>query len=110
MYSYLGRKKRNHRAIKDRLRELGRFLETVKKISPDINCLENLMHPSKYNIIIKAIKETSGFDEKSGVYETPSLALKLGQSLKKCILVYKSMCLDDPILLNNLPLIKLLQE
>ncbi|XP_034238300.1 uncharacterized protein LOC117643486 [Thrips palmi] len=110
LFSYLGRQRRNHRTIKDRLRELGRFMDAVKQLSPDIKKMEALMHPSQYKLIIKAIKITAGFDETTGIYETPSLALKLGQSMKKCIVVYKGMCLDDPVLLLNVPNIKLLQE
>ena len=110
LYSYLGRHSRNHRTIKDRLRELGRFMISVKSLSPDIQNLEALMHPTKYNIIIAAIKKTAGLNEQTGQYESPSLAIKLVQSLKKCIVVHKSMCLDDSVLLLNLPHIKLLED
>jgi hypothetical protein len=44
------------------------------------NCLK-LQH---FNACVAAVRELTGFDENSESYKTPSLALKVGHSLKNC--------------------------
>lgn len=83
LYDLHGARKPDHRTVKDKLREMGRFMVEVKKISTEIKSLRDLIHPTKYNLIVKAIKATAGFDEAKGTYATPSLVMKIGQSLKK---------------------------
>ncbi|XP_030019143.1 uncharacterized protein LOC115439448 [Sphaeramia orbicularis] len=39
--------------------------------------------PSNFNYVVEAVKDVAGFDEDKNIYKTPSLALKLGHSLKK---------------------------
>jgi len=41
------------------------------------------VRPANFDVVIKAVKKVSGYDEEKHFYRTPSLALKLGHSLQK---------------------------
>ncbi|XP_072168584.1 uncharacterized protein [Diadema setosum] len=70
--------------IRTKLRETGRLVLEYRKVTADKNAgLADLIHPSKFTDIVQATRNISGFDEKSHTYTTPSLALKLGHTLKK---------------------------
>lgn len=92
------------------MRELGRFLVAVKSKDSSVNCLTDLISPTMYNVIMRAAKEVAGFDEERGTYETPSLVIKIGQTLIKCASRYKEMCMDDEVMHDNLRRIDLFQE
>ncbi|KAJ8309672.1 hypothetical protein KUTeg_011537 [Tegillarca granosa] len=80
------------------MRELGRLLIEIKKTTP--GCLRGLLKPSMFPKIIAAVKSLTGYDEKSQAYLIPSLALKLGSSLKKCAKILKAEALingDDVV-------------
>lgn len=73
-YNYVGQK----------LREMGRLLLQMRSIRPSINCLSETIDPKVFDDVVRAVKKIAGMDESSGKYKTPSLALKVGHSLKKC--------------------------
>ncbi|KAK0140187.1 hypothetical protein N1851_022885 [Merluccius polli] len=71
-----------HGYIRQNIRQLGRFLQTIRKRS-SILTLEDAIQPGNFMEVIEAVKETAGFDKDNNCYKTPSLALKLGNSLLK---------------------------
>lgn len=74
-----------HNYIRQKLRELARLVEElrIKDDAPD-KYLKDYIDPAKYRIVVSACKSLSSFDHLSNKYRTPSLALKLGHSLRKC--------------------------
>jgi hypothetical protein len=74
----------NYYYISQKLRELGRLLLAMKVVDSSIVTLEDCMLPANWNKLIAALHRVSGFITKTGMYTIPSLALKLGHSLKKC--------------------------
>ncbi|KAL7387003.1 hypothetical protein ABVT39_016899 [Epinephelus coioides] len=71
-----------HDYIRQKIRQLGRFLQTIRKRS-SILTLEDAIKPGNFMEVIEAVKETAGFDKDKNCYKTPSLALKIGHSLLK---------------------------
>ncbi|XP_059907777.1 uncharacterized protein LOC132457539 isoform X2 [Gadus macrocephalus] len=71
-----------HDYIRQKIRQLGRFLQTLRKRS-SILTLEDAIKPGNFMEVIEAVKETAGFDKERNRYKTPSLALKIGHSLLK---------------------------
>lgn len=74
-----------HNYIRQKLRELARLVEElrIKDDAPD-KYLKDYIDPAKYRMVVSACKSLSSFDNLSNKYGTPSLALKLGHSLRKC--------------------------
>ncbi|KAJ8306755.1 hypothetical protein KUTeg_015692, partial [Tegillarca granosa] len=94
----VGNEQHNKHFISQKMRELGRLLIEIKKTTP--GCLRGLLKPSMFPKIIAAVKSLTGYDEKSQAYLIPSLALKLGSSLKKCAKILKAEALingDDVV-------------
>ncbi|MEQ2241604.1 hypothetical protein ILYODFUR_026990, partial [Ilyodon furcidens] len=82
LYSKHGHDPSKHEYIRQKSRELGRFLQTLRKIS-SIHTLEEAMRPEHFLKVVEAAKQTAGFDKIQNSYKTPSLALKIGHSLLK---------------------------
>ncbi len=82
LYSKHGHDPSKHDYIRQKIRQLGRFLQTMRKRSPVLT-LEDAVKPSNFLNVIEAVKETAGFDKNKNSYKTPSLALKIGHSLLK---------------------------
>ncbi|XP_029701429.1 uncharacterized protein isoform X4 [Takifugu rubripes] len=64
------------------LRELGRFLLAVKSLDPKIKSTQDVLVPPKFSLAVAAAKKASGFTKSKYRYNAPSLAIKLGYSLK----------------------------
>lgn len=79
--------------IKQKMREIGRFLNEMKNES-EIENITQCIDPQLFSTIIKVIKVLAKYDCNTGLYETPSLALKLGHSLKACADILKSKALQ----------------
>ncbi|XP_039675540.1 uncharacterized protein LOC120570916 isoform X5 [Perca fluviatilis] len=67
--------------IRQKLREMGRLLLALREKS--IFSFEDAIKPKNFFRVVEAVKDLAGFDEKMQSYNKPSLALKLGHSLKK---------------------------
>ncbi|XP_045915514.1 uncharacterized protein LOC123977076 [Micropterus dolomieu] len=82
---YLCEKYRNnpnkHDYIRQKLREMGRLLLALHKKS--VFSFEDAIKPRNFYKVVEAVKDIAGFNEKLQGYNKPSLALKLGHSLKK---------------------------
>jgi len=67
------------------MRELaGLVLSTRRMPNSNIHCVKDCIAPKNFAETINAVKNVAEFDESSRKYRTPSLALNLGYSLKKC--------------------------
>ena len=73
-----------HRAdIRNKMRELARLLLSARKIDKDIIFLKDLIDPGKFNTVLEAVKNMTGFDALTNKFSVPSTALKLRHSLVK---------------------------
>ena len=77
--------------VTGKMRELGRLLLKTKELSKNaITTLEMCLDPTNFTKITQAVKEVSGFSSDSKQFTTPSLAIKLGHSLKICAGILRS--------------------
>jgi hypothetical protein len=79
---------RDRQLVSQKMRELGRLLQQLIVVeNNEAVQLSDFIKPEKFDVIIKAVRETTGFMPPiRGQQEVniPSLALKLGHSLSKC--------------------------
>lgn len=94
-FQKLGHEHRYLRNISDRMRELGRLLIAAGKIDPSITKFAQLISPSKYQLIKNSVRMLAGFNEMTNSFQSPSLVLKLGISLKKCGMLLKGEYMED---------------
>ncbi|KAI4799996.1 hypothetical protein KUCAC02_016534 [Chaenocephalus aceratus] len=67
------------------MREIGRLIRQSRK-NGRLRRVEDFFAPSNFNFVVEAVNDVAGFDQEKTykhTYKTPSLALKLGHSLKK---------------------------
>uniref|UniRef100_A0A3B5AKE8 SET domain-containing protein n=1 Tax=Stegastes partitus TaxID=144197 RepID=A0A3B5AKE8_9TELE len=69
-----------HDCIRQKLREMGRLLLALHEKS--IFSFENVIKPHNFYKVVNAVKNLAGFNVEEQTYKNPSLALKLGNSLK----------------------------
>ncbi|XP_041811872.1 uncharacterized protein LOC121620002 [Chelmon rostratus] len=74
-------KPNKHEYIRQKLREMGRLLIALHDKS--IFSFEEAIKPKNFYKVVEAVKDITGYDGKMQSYNKPSLALKLGHSLKK---------------------------
>ncbi|XP_033106285.1 uncharacterized protein LOC117108397 [Anneissia japonica] len=71
--------------IRQRTREIGRMVLEYRLLTNEKNAmLAGLICPSKFIDVTRATKRAAGFNEDTNLYNTPSLALKIGHSIKDC--------------------------
>jgi hypothetical protein len=87
-FEKLGHLAHQLRYISNQLRELGRFLLELRKLSPKKE-LEDFLYPGEYKNIVQAARALGGFNSETNMFQTPSLPLKIGFSLKKCVGILK---------------------
>ncbi|XP_041849327.1 uncharacterized protein LOC121645082 [Melanotaenia boesemani] len=68
--------------IRTKVREMGRLLLTLRQ-KYSIFSFEDAVKPNNFYKVVAAVKTVAGYDEEKHSFSTPSLALKLGHSLKK---------------------------
>lgn len=87
---------KNGQLISPKMRELARLLKQLMEIdnSPSAQ-LSEFTKPSKFDVVVEAVKTLCNFEVKDGEQEVqiPSLALKLDHSLKKCVNIVRSQAL-----------------
>lgn len=88
--------------IRQKVREMGRLLLILRK-KYSIFSFEDGLKPNNFYKVIQAVREVSGYDEENNCYHTPSLALKLGHSLKKIgdILLCRAISSEDEELIKS---------
>ncbi|XP_022055392.2 leukocyte receptor cluster member 8 homolog isoform X2 [Acanthochromis polyacanthus] len=82
LYNKNGHDITKHEYIRQKMREVGRLI-LQGKLGGILNRAHDFFVPANFPHVIEAVKSVAGFDEKKGIYKTPSLALKLGHNLKK---------------------------
>lgn len=82
MYNKKGENPSQHQHIRQTLRELGRLVIKGRKMTP-LKKMKDYINPQHFQHIIKAVKEVTGYDEKTNKFEKATLATKLGQSIQK---------------------------
>jgi hypothetical protein len=83
--------------ISTKMRELARFLVTARRLDSSVIWLADCMVPGKFDCVIAAVRTLCGHTSSLNTFKTPSLALKIGHSLKKCA----SIAICECIKLNN---------
>ena len=86
----------NYQYVSQKMREAARLLHACRDMNASINTLEDCIQPTLFKDVVKAVKTVAGYDETSGRYKTPSLALKLGHCLKRCASILKSRAIQSP--------------
>ncbi|KAK4879868.1 hypothetical protein RN001_008014 [Aquatica leii] len=84
-----------HDFIRQTMRQLARLIIQVRSTSSLTN-LEQILLPKNFDIIVKSVKQlcvSTINAEKFYNYEIPSLALKLGHSLRKCAQISRGVAL-----------------
>ena len=90
----LGHDEEQHNHIRCKLRELGRLVLQFRRCSCNGKAnLTSLISPNGFMTVLSAVKKVAGFDEENHLFNTPSLALKLGHTLKKAAFVLLSKAL-----------------
>ena len=83
--------------VSQRMRELSRLLIELRSLDPKGKHLADFIKPSKFDIVVSAVKNVCFWrasDEKQpSSFGTPSLALKLGNSLRKCAAVIRGIAI-----------------
>ena len=89
----VGRKNANY--VSQRMRQLARLLVILRARSHEKEAaLKSYIDTSKFDDLIEAVKELCGFNQESRLdIGIPSLALKLGHSIKRCAQVVKCSAL-----------------
>ena len=75
--------------IRQKMREVGRMVLEAQKVTP-LKKVEEFFIPKNFPHVISAVKKAAGYDPQTNTYQTPSLALKLGHSLKKISSIVES--------------------
>ncbi|XP_041823315.1 uncharacterized protein LOC121628352 isoform X2 [Melanotaenia boesemani] len=68
--------------VSQKMRELGRFMLAAKSLNSQVKTLQDVLVPPNFSLAVAASKKASGYTRTKYRYSTPSLALKLGHSLK----------------------------
>ncbi|XP_051730105.1 uncharacterized protein LOC127501876 isoform X2 [Ctenopharyngodon idella] len=82
LFNKHGSDRSKHEYIRQKVRELGRLLVTLRHTTR-IHNMEEAIKPGNFFILTSAVKRVSGFDNKNNTFKAPSLALKIGHSLRK---------------------------
>ena len=85
--------------ISAKIREMGRLLLKLK--SKGFTCLRQCLQPKHFDSVVKAVKEVCGYNTVTQCYKTPTLAVKLGYSLKKCARIIKSEAMKTDLKLEE---------
>ncbi|KAI7789439.1 hypothetical protein IRJ41_018073 [Triplophysa rosa] len=83
LYTKCGHDKTQHQYIIQKMRELARFIIEVKSKSKKVRNLTELCNPENFLLAVTACKAVSNYQPDLNMFKTPSLALKIGYSLKK---------------------------
>jgi hypothetical protein len=79
--------------VNNKMRELGHLVKELRK--SNIPHLQSCFKPALFETVTNAVKVVAGFNPENYTYAKPSLALKLGYSLKKCVQIIKSQALRN---------------
>lgn len=97
----LGHDDEQHSYIRTKLREVARVVLTYRRLTQESDAsLTDMIDPSKFTEVGRATRISAGFDEQTHLYLIPSLAIKVGYTLKKCadLLLGEALMKDDKTL------------
>lgn len=83
LFVKLGHGKKHQIYVTQKMRELARFMLAVKELDGSVQYLHHVCTPSRLDLVIKGAKIVSGFDETLSKFEKPSLAFKIGNSIRQ---------------------------
>ncbi|XP_037837861.1 uncharacterized protein LOC112451075 [Kryptolebias marmoratus] len=91
-----------HEYIRQKMRETARVALQERK-DGKLETLSDFFVPANFPHVIDAVKKVAGLDERTNVFKTPSLALKLGHNLKKVasVLECEAMISGDENTIHN---------
>nr|XP_046253175.1 uncharacterized protein LOC124063495 isoform X2 [Scatophagus argus] len=89
LYNRLGFDVSKHEYIRQKLRELGRLLICSRKTTP-LKTIQDHIKPANFMHVVQAVKNIAGYSCDTNAYSCPSLALKIGYSLKKISMLVES--------------------
>ena len=78
--------------IRDRIRQVGRLLVDMQKTVGSVRNLTDCIVPEMFGHVVKSVRRICGFDKDAHLYTVPSLALKMGHSLKECTRIAINFC------------------
>ncbi|XP_030002635.1 uncharacterized protein LOC115428010 [Sphaeramia orbicularis] len=109
LYNKHGTDPTKYEYIRQKVREMGRLLLSLRK-NHSLLSFEDALKPHHFNKVIEAVKDVAGYDEENHKYNTPSLALKLGNSLKKIgdIILCRAIAAEDDGLIEAAERFKIL--
>lgn len=83
------------------MREMARILLHYRKLTGnDSATLQSILKPARIGDFIRAVRDIGGYDETTLMYKTPSLVLKIGHSVCKCVQICRGLATEE----NNLQL------
>ena len=81
-----------HEHVRCKIRELGRLLVELKE--QEMQSIADALDPKRFKNLVSSVHKVCGFCHDTSTYNTPSLALKLGHTLKKCAVMLISEALQ----------------
>ncbi|XP_006814230.1 uncharacterized protein LOC102801744 [Saccoglossus kowalevskii] len=109
-YMKVGTESAKIQYVKQKMRELAKLLIELRKISKkNASSLKEYIHPSKFEIVIQATQQLADYNLDDRVLGKPSLALKLGHSLKKCTTICMAEAIKNEDSINELAAKKFLK-
>lgn len=93
LYQKYGHTESKRGFIRQKIRELARFLQAARKVDSDITGLDSCLIPNKFPQVVLAAKRLCSYDGVRNIYGNPSLAVKLGHSIKKCAGIVRNQAL-----------------
>ncbi|XP_068746319.1 uncharacterized protein [Montipora capricornis] len=87
--------KQNH-FVSQKMRELARLLLQLRTTSASLDAqLSDFIKPGEFDVVVSGVKALSKFHSEDGVQHVaiPSLSLKIGHSLKKCVNILRGHAL-----------------
>jgi len=82
-----------HEHVRCKVRELGRLLIQLKK-DHGIQSIATALDPKYFQNVLSSVRRVAGFSDELQRFVAPSLALKLGHSVKKCAMLLVSTALQ----------------
>ncbi|XP_061774248.1 M-phase phosphoprotein 8 isoform X5 [Nerophis ophidion] len=81
LYKRYGFDDRKHEHIRHKLRELGRLLLCARQSTP-LKTIQDHLKPANFMHVVQAVRDMAGYSCETNTFRSPSLALKIGFSLK----------------------------
>ena len=77
-----------HGEIRGKMRTSARLLMELRQLAKNPEaCMKDFINPTQFRNVVAAVKRVSGYNDNTHEYATPSLALKLGHTLKKFAMI-----------------------